>query len=178
MKYFERQLDTVIAIILIVICIWFLCGCKAKQTVIKETVETITTDTTKTTTDSTAVEINITDTTKTETTGGDSLMIEFVDTGGSVTIDSTGAVTLTGVKAIRAGAVWQQKQQAGRTETGKIVETGKKEDKGISAKENRHTEKAEKAARRWYENVLIRIGGLCCIAVIIWAIFLYIKRKF
>lgn len=178
MKYFERQLDTVIAVILIVICIWFLCGCKAKQSVIRENVETALTDTTKTETDSTAVEITVTDTTKTETTRGDSLTIEFVDGGGSVTIDSTGAVTLTGVKSIKAGAVLQQKQQTGRTESGKITETGKKEEKGITAKGHRQTEKIEKTPRRWYENVLIRIGALCVIALIIWAVFLYIKRKF
>ena len=32
--------------------------------------------------------------------------------------------------------------------------------------------------RRWYETGLMWAGGLCCIAAIMWALFLYLKRKF
>ena len=32
--------------------------------------------------------------------------------------------------------------------------------------------------RRWYETGLMWSGGLCCISVIMWALFLYLKRKF
>ena len=31
---------------------------------------------------------------------------------------------------------------------------------------------------RWYETGLMWAGGLCCIAAIMWALFLYLKRKF
>ena len=31
--------------------------------------------------------------------------------------------------------------------------------------------------RRWYETGLTWIGGLCCISVILYALFLYLKRK-
>ena len=32
--------------------------------------------------------------------------------------------------------------------------------------------------RRWYETGLMWAGGLCCIAAIMWVLFLYLKRKF
>ena len=32
--------------------------------------------------------------------------------------------------------------------------------------------------RRWYETGLMWAGGLCCISAIMWALFLYLKRKF
>lgn len=32
--------------------------------------------------------------------------------------------------------------------------------------------------RLWYETGLMWVGGLCCLAAILWAIFLYLKRKF
>ena len=31
--------------------------------------------------------------------------------------------------------------------------------------------------RLWYETGLMWVGGLCCLAAILWAIFLYLKRK-
>lgn len=33
-------------------------------------------------------------------------------------------------------------------------------------------------SRRWYERCLMWVGGLCCVAAILWAMFLYLKRKF
>lgn len=32
--------------------------------------------------------------------------------------------------------------------------------------------------RRWYETGLMWVGGLCCISALLWAMFLYLKRKF
>ena len=32
--------------------------------------------------------------------------------------------------------------------------------------------------RRWYETGLMWVGGLCCIAAIMWHLVLYLKRKF
>ena len=32
--------------------------------------------------------------------------------------------------------------------------------------------------RRWYETGLMWVGGLCCISALLWAMCLYLKRKF
>lgn len=31
---------------------------------------------------------------------------------------------------------------------------------------------------KWYDTVFLHIGRICCIAAILWAMFLYLKRKF
>ena len=151
-RCFERQLNALLVIIALAVIAWLVCGCRSHKTVIDESHNTAFVDTTKVEADSTGQSHQVTDTTKTETQTEQSAAIEFVDGGGTVTIDSTGNVTLSGVKSIK----------------GNFKQT-----------ENRHEMKESKAeAPKWYQTILAKIGGLCCIAALIYAIFLYLKRKF
>ena len=51
---------------------------------------------------------------------------------------------------------------------------------GIVKRESKQRETEEKVSKavQWYERPLIWIGSLCCIAVLLYILFIYLKRKF
>lgn len=180
-KYFERQLDTLLGILAIAAVIWLLCGCRTKKMVTDENVTVSITDTTKTETDSLTQSLTLTDTTKTTETVQQSTTIVFVPDGGTVSIDSAGNVTLTGVQSITGNLKADKTQQAGVTQQTDKTEVHDTQANGIQANEQKqvHKESETKTEKpRWYESLMARIGGLCCLAVLLWALFLYLKRKF
>jgi len=180
-RCFERQLNALLVIIALAVIAWLVCGCKSHKTVIDESHNTAFVDTTKVEADSTGQSHQVTDTTKTETQTEQSAAIEFVDGGGTVTIDSTGNVTLSGVKSIKGNFKQKAKEEKGITQADESVNTHNSKHGGIGLieSENRHETKESKAeAPKWYQTILAKIGGLCCIAALIYAIFLYLKRKF
>lgn len=180
-KYFERQLNTLLVIIALAIIAWLVCGCRSHKTVIDESHNTAFVDTTKVEADSLAQTTTSVDTTKTTTETENSASIEFVDGGGTVTIDSTGNVTLSGVKSIKANFKQKAREEKGITQADESVSTHNSKHGGIGLieSENRHVTKESKAeAPKWCQTILAKISGLCCIAALIYAIFLYLKRKF
>ncbi len=179
MKQFERQISTLILIGLIVWLLCMLSGCKSKQTAIKENVEISKIDTTKTKRDSTITARVEKGSTAAIVAGSDSMVFEFVDSGGSVRIDNEGNISATGVKKIRAGATYHKDETTATETTEKGVWVNNETNKGVTNKENRKTEKSEKPVKpSWYEYVILWVPPVVCIAVILWVIFLYIRRKF
>ena len=186
-----------------------LAGCKAKKALIDESSAVVQIDTTKTVADSlTATQTitgaetvshaatqTITDTTKTAAQVEESTVIDFVDNGGTVSIDTAGNVTLTGVKSIKGDIRRQHNEVKGFTQTnaetlteaketaknGTITNTHNEQVNGITTNEQKqsHQEKETAITRpKWYQTILAKIGGLCCIAALLWLLFLYLKRKF
>ena len=181
MRQFERQLETLIVIIALAFIAWLVCGCRSHRAIIDESHNVAIIDTSKVEADSTGESHLLTDTTKTESQTEQSAVIEFVDGGGTVTIDSAGNMTLTGVQSIKGKVTNNVKQQNGISKADETVSThnNKHGGLGIIESDSRHVEKESKAeAPKWYQSVLAKIGGLCCIAALIYAIFLYLKRKF
>lgn len=140
-------------------------------------------DTTKTVADSIGHKHTATDTTKTVATSESGGVIEFVDGGGMVSIDSTGTVTLHGVKSIKGqhrDTAAQNKAVSSQTEDSA---THQQQDKGVSDEQTNdtkiktQTEEKEAPRRYWYETTLMYVGLAVCIAAILWAVFLYLKRK-
>ena len=137
-------------------------------------------DTTKTVADTAGRKQTDTDTTKTAAAYEGVGVIEFVDGGGKVSIDSAGNVTFEGVKNIkgqRKGNIEQDKgvsrnveETAGHSEQ----LNGVKADRTIREKLTEETAPAQK----WYETTFARIGQGVCIAALMWLLFLYLKRKF
>ena len=180
-RFTNKQANTLIVLHVVAILLWLFCGCRSHKAVIDESHNTAFVDTTKVEADSTSQSHQVTDTTKTETQTEQSASIEFVDGGGTVTIDSTGNVTLSGVKSIKGNFKQKAREEKGITRTDESVSTHNSKHGGIGLieSENRHETKESKAeAPKWYQTILAKIGGLCCIAALIYAIFLYLKRKF
>lgn len=174
-------------------------GCKAKQTVIKENTTTSIVDTTKavvdtmgavvTTTDTMDEAISHIDTTKTAQSIEQSVEVEFVDGGGVFNIDTAGNVTIHGIKAIKGigrAKTMQFNGVTNTTSTSQIhnqktstVQSHREQAGGLTKNEAKQSQTEEKTSRaiRWYERPLIWIGSLCCIAVLLWLIFIYIHKK-
>lgn len=186
-----------------------LAGCRAKKALIDESSAVVKIDTTKTVADSLTATKSVTgtetvsltathaatDTTKTTAQVEESTVIDFVDSGGTVSIDTAGNVTLTGVKSIKGDIRRQHNEVKGFTQTDAetlteaketaqnetITNTHNEQANGVTTNEQKqnHQERETTITRpRWYQTVLAKIGGLCCIAALLWLLFLYLKRKF
>lgn len=166
-------------LIFILMAALMLIECKAKQTVVNETTTASLIDTTKTVTDTTASTTAHVDTTKTAQHVEQSATIEFVDGGGTVTIDTMGNVTLQGVKNIKGSIKADRAEVKGVADSVSTYQAHSQTANARTETTASHSERSTKTSRaiRWYERPLIWIGSLCCIAVLLWLIFIYIHKK-
>lgn len=183
-------------IILTLAVLLCLLGCKSKKVVIQESSTLQLTDTTKYQTDSLVTTEQRGDSLVTTEQRSDSLGIvattqessdiTFVDGGGTVSIDSAGNLSLQGVKSIKAGklSTWREEMRAGAAKMALDVnKTIKRTDSVATTQHNgikrdEATQRKEKTKTRqpgWY--VPIAIVGTVCLAVLLWLIFMYLKRK-
>lgn len=137
-------------------------------------------DTTKTVADTAGRKQTNTDTTKNRVVYEGVGVIEFVESGGKVSIDKAGNVTFDGVKNVKGqhkGSIAQDKGVSQKTE-----ETAGHSEQlnGVRADQAKQVKQTEEKtpARKWYETALARIGQGVCIAALMWLLFLYLKRKF
>lgn len=165
--------------VLILIGALLLMGCRTKKAVIDESATVAHIDTTKTTTDTINAVIAHIDTTQAIQQTERASVIEFVDSGGIVTIDTAGNIRLQGVKSVSGYIRNTAMQLYGISDSVNIAQTHTEQANGIAQTEIRHTKSQESIGKavQWYEKPLIWIGGLCCIAVLLWVIFLYIQKK-
>lgn len=137
----------------------------------------------------------ITDTTRTTAGIEENAVISFVDNGGFINFDAQGNITITGVKSIWGSLRQRKNEVKGFTRAGaesltaaketakneEIADSYNRQENGIAANEQKQSQREQetKITRpKWYQTVLAKIGSLCCIAALLWAIFLYLKRKF
>ena len=156
-------------------------GCRTKKVVTDESSKVSLTDTTKNVADSLIATHDLTDTTKTTQTEEEAGVVEFVDGGGTITIDTAGNVTLSGVKSYKGNRKAARHEERGVTVADEVSQVHSEQANGIKADESKagHRESETKVEKPvWYQTVLAKIGGLCCIAALLWALFLYLKRKF
>lgn len=155
-------------------------SCRSKQAIVTESNSAVSvTDTTKVSKDTATYLRADIDTTKTagEFSGGG--MVEFVEGGGKVSIDTAGNMTLEGVKNIKhyhKGSVTQDKGVAQAEE----INAGRTEQlNGVTADRTEHIKQTDekKQGKTWYEEIFISVGALCCIALLMWVLFLYLKQK-
>ena len=167
-------------LIIIILATLILIGCRAKQTVINETQTASLIDTTHTVADTMSAVSIYTDTTTATQHVEQSASIEFVDGGGTVSIDTAGNVTMQGVKSIKGMGKADVTIKNGVAERDSISASHTDQANGITKNEAKQTNKEEKVSRaiQWWERPLIWIGALCCIAAILWVIFIYIHKKF
>lgn len=136
-------------------------------------------DTTKTVTDSARYIQTDTDTTRTSATYEGVGVIEFVGTGGKVSIDTAGNITFEGVRNIRGRRKGTAAQEKGSARNIDQTAGHLEQLKGMAAGHSRSEKRAEEKtpAQKWYETALARIGRAVCIALLLWLLFLYLKRK-
>jgi hypothetical protein len=139
------------------------------------------TDTTKLVTDSIRVGTIRTDHRTTLTYFSDWGYIEFANNGGTLTIDTLGNLKAEGVKSYQHGKKAAQKIAENITQSEDSTNTHKLQANGVQNRDNkqanREPQKQGVKALKWYQRTIYHIGVLCCIAAIIWAVFLYIKRR-
>lgn len=156
-------------------------GCRTKKVITDESSTVSLIDTTKTAADSLTATRNITDKTKTTQTEEENDQVEFVNGGGTITIDTAGNVTLSGVKSYKGNRKAAQHEERGITIADEVSHVHNEQANGIKSDESKtsHEESNTKTEKPvWYQTVLAKIGRLCCIAALLWVLFLYLKRKF
>ena len=168
-------------LILIFLATLMLIGCKAKQTVIKENDTVSLIDTTRTVADTMGAVSNYSETTTATKHVEQSATIEFVDGGGTVSIDTAGNITIQGLKSIKGTGKADVTIKNGVTNRDSISALHTEKANGVTNSESRSShgeidKKTEKPVL--HQTVLAKIGWLCCIAALLWALFLYLKRKF
>lgn len=178
-----KRFITICMCLLVLLGLMGLIGCKSKQAV------TTTTEVRETQTDTSTINVDsvLKSTTKQEkrttvTLYNDWGYIEFADSGGTLTIDG-GLIKADGVKSYRQGKQATKKQdteineQADSTATHKAQANGITNERQSDTKQHPKAQKQGVAALKWYQRTIYHIGALCCIAAIIWAVFLYIKKR-
>lgn len=137
-------------------------------------------DTTKTVADTAGRKQIDTDTTKTAVNYEGVGLIEFVEGGGKVSIDSAGNVTFEGVKNIKGQRKGNIAQDKGVTRKVEEAAGHREQLNGVAADQTQREKRTEKKtpAQKWYETAFARIGLGVCIAALMWLLFLYLKRKF
>ncbi|WP_290100616.1 hypothetical protein [uncultured Muribaculum sp.] len=137
-------------------------------------------DTTKMVADTTSRKQTDTDTTKTAITYEGVGIMEFVEGGGKVSIDSAGNVTFEGVKNIKGQHKECMAQDKGVTRKAGETAGHREQLNGVRADQAKQVKQTEEkgSTQKWYETVFARIGLGVCIAALMWLLFLYIKRKF
>lgn len=158
-----------------------LMSCKAhKEAMVTETSETANrTDTTKITfgmlkhrqqtaaTDSTAA--------SSERAGA----VEFVDGGGKLTVDTAGNIILEGVKQVRVVDKTNISQATSSSESTEQAYGHREQANGITETHDTNTKQTQTKlpAQKWYNTLFARIGQGVCIAVLLWILFIYLRRK-
>lgn len=136
-------------------------------------------DTTVTTADTFGLRQTDTDTTRTAAAYESAGLIEFVDSGGTVTVDSAGNITFEGVINLWGLSNWDLTQNRGLSREVEDASAHREQLNGIAADESRSEKRTEEKAPapKWYETAIARLGLGVCIAALIWLLFLYLKRK-
>ena len=74
-----------------------------------------------------------------------------------------------------------KKKDENVTQSKDSTDTHKLQANGMQSRDNKQANKKPQKqgmkALKWYQRTIYHIGFLCCVAVIIYAIFLYLRRK-
>lgn len=169
--------------ITICMCLLVLCGligCKTSKKVVEQVTTSEKADTTKVTTDSIHDATTKQEHRATVTLYNDWGYIEFADSGGTLTIDK-GLITAKGVKSYHQGKKSSQTKAENITQSKDSTATHKLQENAIFNKDNKQAkqqpQKQGVQALKWYQRTIYHIGFLCCVAAIIYTIFLYLRRK-
>lgn len=156
-----------------------LVGCKTKKVVTENTISEIV-DTTKVTTDSIHKRTTEQSTQSSVTIHTDLGYIEFVGSGGTLSIDGD-KINAEGVRSYLQNKHTAQAADKSTSITIDSAATHIRQTNGLRSQETKYTkqEPQKRSARtfKWYQRIVYYIGAICCVAAIIYAIFLYLRKK-
>lgn len=172
-----------ITICMCLLALFGLIGCKTTKNAVSESSTNTReeTDTNKLVTDSVHVVTIKADHRTTLTYFSDWGYIEFADNGGTLTIDTLGNLKADGVKSYQHGKKAAKKKAENVTQSKDSTNTHKLQANAVQSRDNkqanREPQKQGVKALKWHQRTIYHIGVLCCLAAIIYAIFLYLRRK-
>ena len=136
-------------------------------------------DTTITSTDSARNIQTDTDTTSTSVSYEGVGVIDFVETGGKVSIDTAGNTTFEGVRNIRGRHKGTAAQEKGSARNIEQTAGHLEQSKGVAADHSRSEKRTDETLTtpNWCNTIFARIGHAVCLAFLLWLLFLYLKRK-
>jgi hypothetical protein len=183
----ERQLQNrvmggcAVAIIMLLVLLIACAGCSSRKAVTATEIanDVSVADTAALTIDATLSTTTTVDTTKTVGKHESTDVVEFVEGGGRVNIDSAGNVTIEGVKIINSNRKSRNEQRKGITQSKDSTDTHAEQLNGVRIRDNSQIKAKEtsKQATKWYDTLFVRLGQGVCIALLMWVLFLYLKRK-
>ena len=169
---------TLIAVLTLPVC---LLSCRTAKTTTDTTRDTplSVTDTTTTRTDTSAAMKADSSTVHTELTAADTALIEFVDGGGTLTVDSAGNVTLEGVKSIRGHRHSALTADGTAASTTSATATRHERHNGLAADSTDHerTKVTVTPPPRWYDFALTRLTLAAALALILYLLYRYLRRR-
>lgn len=169
-----------ITICMCLLALFGLIGCKTTKKAVSESITSERSDTTKLVTDSIHKATTKQENRTTLTIYNDWGYIEFADSGGTLTIDG-GLISAKGVKSYHQGKRATQAKAENITQNEDSTAAHKLQANGIQSRDNKQAkqepQKQGVKALKWYQRTIYHIGFLCCVAAIIYAIFLYLRRK-
>lgn len=169
---------TLIAVLTLSVC---LLSCRTAKTTTDTTRDSTLSyiDTTVTRTDTAAIMQTDTAAVHTEFTTADTTLIEFIGSGGKLTIDSTGAVTLKGIRAIRdlRHSVLAVDGIAARSAAATSIHHERHN--GLAADSTSHdrTHATVTPPPRWYDSALTRLTLAAALALILYLLYRYLRRR-
>ena len=169
---------TLIAVLTLSVC---LLSCRTAKTTTDTTRDSTLSyiDTTVTRTDTAAAMKADTSAVHTELTTADTALIEFVDGGGTLTVDSAGNVTLEGVKSIRGHRHSALTADGTAASTTSATATHNERHNGLTAdtSSHEHTRATVIPPPRWYESALTRLTLAAILALILYLLYRYLRRR-
>lgn len=158
-----------------------LLSCRTQKTVTTtdQSSEASYVDTTRTVADTIHHTLTDTDTTRTSATYEGVGVIDFVETGGKVSIDTAGNITFEGVRNIRGRCKGTAAQEKGSARNIDQTSGHLEQSKGVAADHSRSETRTEETppTPKWRNTIFARIGQAVCLAFLLWLLFLYLKRK-
>ena len=136
-------------------------------------------DTTVTRTDTAAIMQTDTAAVHTEFTTADTTLIEFIGSGGKLTIDSTGAVTLKGIRAIRDHRHSVLAADGIATRSAAATSIHHERHNGLAADSTDHerTKVTVTPPPRWHDSALTRLTLATALALILYLLYRYLRRR-
>lgn len=165
-------------VFLFLVAVLMLTGCRTKHAVTHDVHSLALVDTTRTECDSVGVSSSVVDTTKAVTESSRVADVEFIEGGGSVTVDAQGNVTLSGVRSLRGSSSLSKAVENGIAANQQATSASHRQSNGLASEEQLESDSEVTAyTPPWYEGLIAHAAGGIAIIVLILSLVGLIKKR-